>query len=253
LRDASGKPTNILVLVTDVTERKRFEEALRASEERFRGIFEHAGTGIAIADMEGRVQSGNPAYCSMLGYTKEELRELTIRDLIHPEDFEACMGSFRRVVAQELPSFESLNRYVAKGGEPVWVHKHVSMLRDDRGRPVNALALVTNMSERKHQEDQIRLLIAEVNHRSKNLLSLVRAVARHTLTANPQDFLDRFGKRIEALAASQDLLIKNAWKGADLKELIRSQLAPFEDLIGTRIALQGQTLFVAAHAAQALG
>ena len=93
----------------------------------------------------------------------------------------------------------------------------------------------------------------EVNHRSKNMLALVQAVARQTLAANPQDFLDRFGRRVEALAASQDLLVRNAWKGVDLEDLVRSQLAPFEDLIGTRIDLQGAPLFVSASAAQAIG
>jgi PAS domain S-box-containing protein len=253
LRDPAGQPTNILVLVTDMTERKRFEEALRVSEERSRGIFEYAGTGIAIGDMEGRLQSGNPAYCSMLGYTKEELRGLTIEDLVHPEDAEACLANFRRLVAQEIPSFQSLNRYVAKDGRAVWVHKHVSLLRDDRGRPISALALVTDVTERKRQENHINLLMREVNHRSKNMLSLVQAVARQTLAANPEDFLDRFGKRIEALAANQDLLIKNAWNGADIAELVRSQLAPFDDLTGTRIELRGPPLFVSANAAQALG
>ncbi|MGA7323566.1 MAG: HWE histidine kinase domain-containing protein [Rhodomicrobium sp.] len=93
----------------------------------------------------------------------------------------------------------------------------------------------------------------EVNHRSKNVLALVQAVARQTLAANPQDFLDRFGRRVEALAANQDLLVKNAWKGADLDELVWSQLAPFEDVIGTRIALRGLPVFVSASAAQVIG
>jgi PAS domain S-box-containing protein len=253
LRDSAGRPANILVLVTDITERKRFEEALRASEERSRGIFEYAGTGIAIGDMEGRLQSGNPAYCNMLGYTKDEIRGLTIEDVVHPKDVEACLTNFRRLVAGEIQSFEALNRYVSKDGKPVWVHKHVSLLRDDRGNPTSALALVTNITERKRQENHINLLMREVNHRSKNMLSLVRAVARQTLAANPEDFLDRFGKRIEALAANQDLLTKNAWKGADINELVRSQLAPFDDLTGTQIELRGPPLLVSANAAQALG
>jgi PAS domain S-box-containing protein len=253
LRDAAGRPTNTIGLITDITERKRAEAALRESEGRFRGIFENAGTGIAIADLRGRLQSGNPAYGSMLGYSEEELRELTIQDLMHPEDFEECMSNFRRLVAEEMPSFETLNRYIAKDGKPLWVHKHVSLLRDNGGTPHSAMALVTDMTERRRQEEQITLLMREVNHRSKNMLSLVQAVARQTLAANPADFLDRFGKRIEALAASQDLLVKNAWKGADLTELVSSQLAHFEDLIGTRIQLQGPPVFVFAPAAQAIG
>jgi PAS domain S-box-containing protein len=189
----------------------------------------------------------------MLGYAEEELRELTVQDIMHPEDFEECMSKFRRLVAQEIPSFETLNRYVAKDGKPAWVHKHVSLLRDNGGTPSLALALVTNMTERRRQEEQITLLMREVNHRSKNMLSLVQAIARQTLAANPQDFLDHFGKRVEALAASQDLLVKNAWKGADFNELVRSQLAHFDDLIGKQIELQGPPLFISASAAQVIG
>ncbi len=73
IRNASGEVTGASKIVHDITPRKRAEEALRASEERFRGIFEHAGTGIAILDLEGRFQSCNPAYSSMLGYSEEEL------------------------------------------------------------------------------------------------------------------------------------------------------------------------------------
>jgi len=93
----------------------------------------------------------------------------------------------------------------------------------------------------------------EVSHRSKNLLSLVQAIAQQTATSAPEDFLTRFQTRLVALAASHDLLVKNEWKGIDLKELARSQLAHFSDLIGTRIELNGPPLFVCAQAAQTLG
>jgi two-component sensor histidine kinase len=154
---------------------------------------------------------------------------------------------------REIRSFEIVNRYLRKDGQPIWVHKYVSLLRDATGKPTNILVLVTDITERKHQDDQIRLLMREVNHRSKNMLSLVQAIARQTLAANPKDFLDRFGKRVEALAASQDLLTKNEWKGANLDEVVRSQVAPFDDLIGIQIGLQGPPLFVSASAAQVIG
>jgi two-component sensor histidine kinase len=112
---------------------------------------------------------------------------------------------------------------------------------------------VTDITERKRHEDQVRLLMHEVNHRSKNMLTLVQAIARQTLAATHEDFLERFGARVHALAASQDLLVKNAWTGADIEDLVRSQLAHFEDLIGRRIELQGPQLFVSAHAAQTIG
>jgi PAS domain S-box-containing protein len=239
--------------IRDVTDVRLAEAALRASEERFRGIFEHAGTGIAITDLEGRFQSCNPAYSTMLGYSKEELRELTVADIQHPDDRAATIEEVRQLTEEKIPSFEIVSCLLGKDGRSIWVHKYVSVLRDDSGRFTNVLVLVTNITERKRQDDQIRLLMHEVNHRSKNMLSLVQAIARQTLAANPEDFLDRFGKRVQALATSQDLLVKNTWKGADLDELVRSHLAHFEDSIGTRIELQGPPLFVSAPAAQVIG
>jgi two-component sensor histidine kinase len=85
------------------------------------------------------------------------------------------------------------------------------------------------------------------------MLATVQALARQTIAATPQDFLKRFGDRLRALAASQDLLVKHEWKGVELEELIRFQLSPFEDLIGSRVESNGPQLFVAASAAQALG
>ncbi len=135
----------------------------------------------------------------------------------------------------------------------LWVHKHVSLFQHLDGRPSKVLVLVTDLSELKRQEEHIRLLMREVNHRSKNILNIVRAVARQTIVASPEDFLERFTKRIEALSANQDLLVKNAWKGAELNELVHSQLAHFADSIGTRIAIEGPALFISAAAAQAIG
>src|SRR5215468_9188424 len=154
---------------------------------------------------------------------------------------------------QEIPSFEIVIRYLRKDGKSSWADKYVSLLRDAAGKPTHFIALVTDITDRKGQEHRITLLMREVNHRSKNMLSVVQAIARQTLAADPEDFLDRFGKRVEALAANQDLLVKNAWKGVDLNELVRSQLGHFEDLIGTRIELEGPALVISASAAQALG
>jgi PAS domain S-box-containing protein len=237
----------------DIDERKRSEAALRTSEERFRGIFENAGTGIAIADLEGRFRSCNPAYSTMLGYSQQELFELTCLALMHPDDREANLAEKRRLLGKEILSFEIVNRYIGKGGKLIWVQKHVSLLRDAAGNPTNTVVLATDVTERKRQEDHIRLLMREVNHRSKNVLTVVQAIARQTAAANPNDFAARFSDRVHALAASQDVLVRNEWKGANLDELVRSQLAHFEDLIGTRIRLQGPPVIVTASAAQALG
>jgi PAS domain S-box-containing protein len=230
----------------------RRRRRLRESEERFRGIYENAATGIAILDMDHRFECCNPSYAKILGYSEQELRELAFLSYVHSEDRDLNTAQCQRLLRGKIPYFGVVNRYIRKDGTPVWVDKHISLLRDDAGRPANILTLVTDVTERKRQDDQIHLLMREVNHRSKNMLSLVQAIASQTVTANPEDFLDRFQKRVEALAANQDLLVQNTWKGADLHDLVRSQLAHFEDLIGARIELNGTPLFVSAAAAQTI-
>jgi PAS domain S-box-containing protein len=240
-------------VIEDISEEKSVEEELRQSEERFRGIFEKAGTGIAITGLDGRFQSCNPAYSAMLGYTEEELRALDFWDLIHPEDRDQNMIAVGRLALEEIPSFEMFNRYRGKGGNALWVHKHVSLLRDGAGKPTHIVALVTDMTERKEYENRIGMLLREVNHRAKNMLALVQAIARHTAATSPGDFVERFGERVRALAASQDLLVKHEWKGVDLGALVRLQLAHFKDAMDSRIEVRGPSLLISAPAAQTIG
>jgi two-component sensor histidine kinase len=81
----------------------------------------------------------------------------------------------------------------------------------------------------------------------------VDAIAHQTATRNPEDFIERFSERIQALSANQDLLVRNEWNGVDMADLARAQLAHFADLIGSRIAVQGPRLRLKAASAQAIG
>jgi two-component sensor histidine kinase len=87
--------------------------------------------------------------------------------------------------------------------------------------------------------EYIHLLMREADHRAKNMLGLVQAVARQTAAGEPENFISRFTERIQALAANHDLLVRNEWQGVAVADLIRTQLAHFADLIGVRIALHG--------------
>jgi len=106
--------------------------------------------------------------------------------------------------------------------------------------------------ERKKREER-EFLIREINHRAKNMLSVVNAIAHQTATRNPEDFIERFSERIKALSANQDLLIRNEWQGVEVEELVHAQLAHFAGIIGSRIAVQGAKLRLNAAAAQAIG
>jgi two-component sensor histidine kinase len=93
----------------------------------------------------------------------------------------------------------------------------------------------------------------EINHRTKNMLSVVDAIAHQTAARNPDDFIERLSERIQALSASQDLLIKSEWHGVEIEDLVRAQVPPFADLLGSRIVVRGPKLRLNAASAQAVG
>ena len=105
----------------------------------------------------------------------------------------------------------------------------------------------------KKAEEQIRLLMNEVNHRSKNLLSVVTAIAQQTAASSPREFMKKFSSRVQALAVNHDLLVKSQWRSIDAFELIRGQLAHFGDLVGKRILFDGPPIRVSSAAAQSIG
>jgi two-component sensor histidine kinase/CheY-like chemotaxis protein len=105
----------------------------------------------------------------------------------------------------------------------------------------------------KQAELQIRLLMSEVNHRSKNLLSVVTAIAQQTAAYSPQEFVKKFSSRVQALAVNHDLLVKSQWRSIDASELIGGQLAHFGDLVGKRILFDGPPIRVSVAAAQSIG
>ena len=114
-------------------------------------------------------------------------------------------------------------------------------------------ALVEAARLREQAEQQIMLLMREVNHRSKNMLAVVQAIARQMPVKDPKQFVRQFSDRIVGLAASQDLLIESNWQGVRVADLVRSQLALFRELIGTRIEIHGPSVRLQPPAAQAIG
>ncbi|MGO9486153.1 MAG: HWE histidine kinase domain-containing protein [Rhodomicrobium sp.] len=136
---------------------------------------------------------------------------------------------------------------VASGSGVVVAHEDVTML----ARAETALA---ELERRLTLEEGQRVLAQETEHRAKNLLTIVLAIARQTALKHvPSSSAEEFTQRVEGLAASLRLLTCSGWKGVSLPELIRSQLAPFAGSLANRVALEGPELSIQATAAQALG
>jgi two-component sensor histidine kinase len=115
------------------------------------------------------------------------------------------------------------------------------------------VCIAHDVTDQKAHQEQIHLLMREINHRAKNMLSLVQAIARQTAAPEAENFIEHFTERIQALAANQDLLVRNEWQGVDVEDLVRAQLAHFANLVESRITAHGPPLRLNAAAAQAIG
>lgn len=136
-----------------------------------------------------------------------------------------------------------------------WLDMHVEPLRNDAGDIVGIAGASVDMTERKENEAHLRLLLRELTHRSKNLLAVIQAMARQTAShaGSMDSFLHQFGARLQALAASHDLLVRESWYGASVDELVRSQLAMYLDREEEQVAIDGPAVALKPEAAQNLG
>ncbi|MDQ3589251.1 MAG: PAS domain S-box protein [Actinomycetota bacterium] len=119
----------------DITERKRAEEALKESEERFRATFHQAAVGVAHVGLDGRWLRVNERLSEIVGYPREELLNKTFQDITHPEDLEKDLGYVRRLLAGEIETYSIEKRYFKKDGSIVWINLTGSLVREAGGSP----------------------------------------------------------------------------------------------------------------------
>ncbi len=142
-------------LARDITERKRAEEALRESEERFRGTFENAAVGIAHIDAQGCCLRANQKLCDIIGYLSTELIGKTVPEVTHPDDLAPNLALFDPLMRGELPTFAMEKRFFRMDGGIVCTYLTVSLQRDAAGEPAYAIVMVQDISERKRLESEL--------------------------------------------------------------------------------------------------
>jgi PAS domain S-box-containing protein len=275
LRDASGEARDIRLFVVprgggqtpingavvslyDVTETHALDRSVRENEARLNHINAVAPTANYIYDF----RRGAPIWVTgrterVYGYSAEELLggggDL-IRGLIHPDDFHKVAARLVRLTAGpdgDVQEFEL--RIRRRDGGYRWVlDRAVAFERDAGGRVVSTLSAALDIDERKRAEERRTLLINELNHRVKNTLASVQSIARQTMRSarTPDEMAEVFTARLVALSGAHDVLTRENWEGAGLREIVQVALAPFE---GDRIVTEGPDVRLGARAALALG
>src|SRR5262249_25495409 len=159
------------------------------------------------------------------------------------EEFQRALGEQRRELVSEFRIARADNNEVR------WIEARSTVSYDAAGRPLSLASMSIDVTERKRTQDHQALLISELDHRVKDVLACVTAIAQHASESSPsrEDFLEALNGRIRSLANTHILLSQSRWHGVDLAELVRMELAP----CGNRSALiEGPSLTVVAEAAQ---
>ena len=207
-------------LEAEINERKRADEALRESEERFRTIFEETHLGIVIAAPSFVFERANPAFCRMTGYSEDELRSMTFADITHPDYLEQDRENVGKVGRGELPVYQTEKRYISKSGNVLWGNLIVSSIRDEHGALRHYLSTIIDITERKNAEAEKANLQAQLlqSQKMESVGRLAGGVA-HDFNNMLGVILGHAEMALEQVDPTQPLY-------ADLREIRRRRSAP---------------------------
>ena len=247
LSDALARTSELLALRTE--QQRRAEQELLSREEHFRLLADSLPQLVWTAGPDGRIEymSARRERYGAVGRTDWE-------GIIHPDDRRATAEAWLRASETGLP-YEMEHRLFAIGKGYAWHLSRASPLLDAHGTVVRWYGTTTDIDDQKQREENIRDLMAELNHRSRNLLAVAQAIARCGVTnaRTIEEFQARYSERLLGLAASQDLLTDRNWRGVPLEALVRAQAAPVSSPLEKRFVSEGPMILLNPNATQTLG
>ncbi len=158
IRNEAGEVIAASVILHDISALKQAEVAMQESEERFRAAFEQAGVGMGLRDIDPRKPRWlrvNQKLCDILGYTREELLQLTSVDITPPDERNVAIDYNERLLRGEITSYSRDKRYVRKDGQIIWTNITLSAVSGPDGRPTHIISVIQDMTERKKAEEQL--------------------------------------------------------------------------------------------------
>lgn len=221
LKDDEGRVTGGINLLVDVTQRKEVE----LSAARLAAIVSSSDDAIISKNLSSVITSWNEGATRIFGYEAEEVIGRSVRLLIPPEMQEQedeILGKIGR--GERVEHFDTVR--LAKNGERIEVSLTISPILDNSGRIVGASKIARDVRERKGAEELQRLLFNELNHRVKNTLSTIQAIASQSMraTTSPREFVSSFNDRVGALSRAHNLLVEQQMRGTSISRLIQEQV-----------------------------
>ena len=237
-----------IVSHANITARKKAEQALRRSEERFRATFDHAAVGIAHVAPEGQWLKANRRLCDIVGYSHEELLAKPFRDIIHTDDLDAYDAHLEVMRAGGSDACRIEQRLLRKDGSTVWVVKTLGCVRKQSGAIDYLVVGVEDVSVQKRVEERQQTLLRELSHRGKNLLAVIVSIAGRSLSGDRPlaEAREALLGRLMALSKNYEALTNGMFDGVLLDVVLRNELESF----GGRVRLAGPSVMLTAQATQ---
>jgi PAS domain S-box-containing protein len=233
-------PRRIAVLFRDITDQKRAEAALRESEARFRHMADSAPALIWMSDEEGQVTFANMHYEHMFGRPAAEMLGGGWAQIVLPDDLERHTKAFFDAFHARI-GFHCETRVIDKAGQVRWLRCEGVPRFDDAGRFLGYTGCNIDITASKVAEERRDLLINELNHRVKNTLATVQSIASQTLrnAPTPQEAKRALEERLFALSRAHDVLTRENWEGANIREIVAQAVEPYSSRGEDRLHLSG--------------
>ncbi len=248
---ADGTVVGASKIARDVTRRHAALTALAEREHRLQMLADNISQLTWVTDPHGTLLWFNKRWYDYTGLSEDQCVGQRRLSLHHPDHLERVVSKFYGDIAAGR-EWEDTYPLRGRDGSYRWFLSRAKPIRDETGRIVNWFGTNTDVTEMLEKEEQIRLLLMEVNHRSKNMLAVVQALARRSGGGDPE-FLRRFENRLSSLSANQDLLVKRGWQHIPMAELVDAQLAILDRDSRALVKVCGPDMLLSPRTAEIVG